>query len=316
MLWRTLIAVTAWAAVVPTLAADGGLTFRLDCERLTVVRYEPLVVRYTVENSGTVPISLPGPLGLSAGWVKFEVAREGGRARLYHTGISERVVAKGRVLGAGERLSEQVVMVTNALPLTAPTTPAELAGEGVFPFAEPGTYTIRAELLLESDRSVASNVLRVTVNDAPAAQLPLADFPSLSDFAGAVGADADVADLKTAIERWRTFAAAHVDSIYTPFVIRNLANLYGKGTPTLTPDHRVSLEYAMRLFETGPQSLRGEALLLIGRNQAELGNVAAAQEALGKVVTLFPDTAAANEAKRISSGLAQGHRSLDEIFRH
>lgn len=265
---RWLISSLVALVVASASVEASGLALKLSCERSTVVRYEPIVVDYVVENTGHEAALVPGYLESSGGAVRFEVAREGAAFRAFRTGPSERVAAKDRLLRAGERVGSHVLMLTNALPLVAPVTPEEIAGAGLYPFAEPGRYVIRATLVLDDDHAVTSNPVSIVVTDEPNEQAALRFFSDLRDFAGAVGADADIADLAASASRWEAFVSAHPRSVYAPFVLRHLAMLYLSGTPGLQADHEKTRRFATMLGKVGPPALKAEALRIIAQCQA------------------------------------------------
>ena len=139
--------------------AKRGLRLVLEIDKSNHATHQAVVVNYWVTNLSKREISIPGHINADYGHVKFEIARQGSRFEPYRTGPQVRASVSPVTLKQNDRLSGQVVIVTNAYGLLARTN-LRFSGVKLFPFSEPGIYRLRATYPIERpDSSGKGSVL-------------------------------------------------------------------------------------------------------------------------------------------------------------
>ena len=299
-------------------AAGEGVRLVVHAHKSVVAPYEPVIVTYDVENVSKEPQDVPGLIDFATGWVKFEISDETGTFRPYHTGIQGAVGWESATLKPGERLSGQVIVLTNALGRAASSNPTDFGDVPVFPFGKPGRFNVRVSFPLERSRDGGPRrqlvqVLQITVNDSTSASEDLKRFPDLDDLAAAVGADAHDVEMTEAVARWERVVESSPNSVFAPFVRFNLATNYKYGVGTASPDFTRAAAHFWAVSKCGLPALEDDALVGFAEAQIELGNYAGATKALERVISEYPAGNTTRQAIRLRDGIARGTKSLREM---
>jgi hypothetical protein len=104
------------ALLVPAaVSAEEGVRLLVRTHKSAIASFEPVIVTYDIVNVSDEPQRVPSSIDFSMGRVKFEVTDRNGRFRPYFTGVNGCGPMELVTLKPGERLSEQVIVLTNAL---------------------------------------------------------------------------------------------------------------------------------------------------------------------------------------------------------
>jgi hypothetical protein len=214
-----------------------------------------------------------------------------------------------------EKLSGQVIVLTNAFGRAASSNPTDFGDVPEFPFGKPGQYKVRVTFPLERDSGSDSRrqlveVFRITVKESKTASDDLKRFTDLNDLAAAVGADADDIDMTEVIPRWESLVATSPGSVFAPFVHFNLGKTYQYGVGTASPDDTRAAAHFWAVATSGPPELADDALIGFAEAQIELGNYKEATSALDRVLSEYSSGNSTRRAMRLRDGLAKGKRSL------
>lgn len=298
------------------------LSLVLEVSKATYAPFEPVVVQYAVVNSGPTEVEVPALIDPDWGWVKFEIGGSDGAFLKYRTGVQSSGEFALTTLKSGERLTAEIHLLTNAYGHAARNSLLpELQGVELFPFAEPGSYRIRATYPLERNgdrrerRMLASNVVEFTVRDFRKDEKETFEyFAGPEELAAAMGGDITVVDLHAAIENWEEFVRRYPDSVYAPAVRLQLGELYLNGTGMPASDPRRAADQYAAVVKTGEEGLVDDALVNLAKCQIELGRFDEASATLSSFFERFPTSAQTSDAARLRDGLGKGYRSVSEIY--
>jgi len=212
------------------------------------------------------------------------------------------------------------VVVTNAYGQLANSN-LQFADTKLFPFAQPGKYRIRATYPLDRSDSVdrrpalASTTVEFTVRTSSKADDEvLQAFGGPEGLAAAMGGDADVRDIPTALRRWEELVEKYPRSTYTPAIRLNLGKYYFNGTGLPGPEFERAVMHFRAVAKAGGQPLAGDALVELAKSLVELGRVDEASTALRTFLESFPQSARRTEGVRLRDGLNKGAKTLQEIY--
>ena len=300
-------------------AAGDGVRLVLRSNKSVVAPFEPVIVTYDVENVSKDSQDVPRGDDFALGWVKIDISDETGTFRPYRTGVQGCAPLEFVTLKPSERLSGQVIVLTNAFGRAASSNPTDFGDVPVFPFGKPGRYKVKVTFPLErgsesDSRRQRVEILRISVRESRSAAEDLKRFANLNDLAAAVGADADEIDLTEAIPRWESLVASSPNSVFAPFVHFDLATTYQDGIGTASPDFTRAAAHFWAVVTGGPPELADDALVGFAESQIELGNYTGATKALERVLSEYAAGNAARQAMRLRDGLRNGKRSLKEIY--
>jgi hypothetical protein len=293
-------------------AVGDGVRLVVHAHKSVVAPYEPVIVTYDVENVSKEPQDVPGLIDFATGWIKFEISDETGKFRLYHTGVQAATAWESATLKPGERLSGQVIVLTNALSQAASGT--SLDEVAVFPFGKPGRYKVKVTFPLErysetESRRQCVETIQVTVKDSNGAAEDLKRFANLDDLAAAIGAESHDVEMTEAVARWESVVESSPRSVFAPFVRFNLATNYKYGVGTASPDFTRAAAHFWAVATSGPPELADDALVGFAEAQIELGDYAGATKALNRVISEFPAGNTTRYAIRLRDGIAGGTKS-------
>jgi hypothetical protein len=165
-------------------AAEEGLRLLVRTNKTTIAPFEPVILSFDLENISSEDQAVVAHTDPAVGDVTLEITDAEGRFRPYRTGMQGTAGKARFVLIPKERRSEQVIVLTNAFGRAAESNPTTYGGIPVFPFGEPGRYTIKVSLPLERDpdgtphRKLVGSV-SLTVQASAAATADLALFAGL-----------------------------------------------------------------------------------------------------------------------------------------
>ena len=314
------VLLTFFSAATHAAESHAGLRLVLETDKAAYAPSEPIVLRYWVENISQTVISVPGITAASHGWIKFEVAGQEGKFQPYRTGHQVCSTYTVTALKPGERLSSELIAVTNAYGAAARSN-LQFAGMKLFPFSEPGKYRIRATYPLarsdsgETPPALVSNTVEFTVRAASKdEEEALRFFSSPEEYAAAVGGDEPVDDIPSALRHWEEFVEKYPNSVYTPAVRLHLGMLYLNGTGPPQPDPEHAVTHFRAVASGSRQPLAGDALVELAKSLIELGRFDDASATLRTFLEKFPDSERRTEAARLRDGLGKGLRSLREIY--
>lgn len=298
------------------------LSFVLEVSKTTYAPFEPVVVQYAVVNSGSREVEVPALIEPDWGWVKVEIGGNDGAFVKYRTGVHGSGEFALTTLQGGEKLAAEIHLLTNAYAYTAQNSLlAQLQGVELFPFAEPGSYRIRATYPLERNgerrdrRMLVSNVVEFTVRGFREDEREaFGYFAGREEFAAAVGADAEVSDLNAAVGRWEEFVRRYPELVYAPAVRLNLGELYLEGNGVSSPDPGRATEHFEAVAKLSDKGVGDDGLVQLAKCQIELGRFDEAATTLSSFFERFPDSARATDAARLREGLKKGLRSVSEIY--
>lgn len=317
MVTRLSLTLVAVLAIALPCAADSQAqiaSVSLTADKSAYVMYEPVVLTWTIRNESGQPLNVPSGITFQSGAVRLETSTDGKVYSSYATGPQALTYRKRDTLATRGTKTADLVVLTNVLGRIAETNPKLYEGAKVFPFNTPGKHFVRASVLVgNSEPWITSNVLEIVIVAAPTGEEVTAYFPSLDDYAAAVGADYTTKDVQAAAARWESFVRANPGNRYAPFVAYRLANLYLEGIG-VTADPVRAIELYSIAAEGKRPALVPKSLVGMAKSQVGAGRFdeakATAEEVLGK----FKDSSAATEARRIRDGLAQGARTLHQIY--
>jgi len=316
----TLVTIALFAlTVLAASGAEDGVRLVVRSNKSVVAPYEPVIVTYDLENVSEVSQDVPDRTDFASGWVKFEISDETGTFRPYHTGIQGATAWESVTLKPGERLSGQVIVLTNAFGRAASSNPTDFGDVPVFPFGKPGRYKVRVTFPLErgsdsNSRSQCVETIHIAVKESNSAAEDLKRFANLDDFAAAVGADSHDVDMTEAVQQWERAVASSPGSLFAPFVRYNLAKSYQYGVGTASPDFTRAAAHFWVVATSGPPTLADDALVGFAEAQIELGDYAGAKKALERVLSEYAPGNTTRQAVRLRDGLARGTRSLRQIY--
>ena len=301
-----------------SLSAGGqaGLQFSLEIDKGTYAPYEPIVLRYWVENTSQKEVSVPGSILADCGWIKLEIAREDGAFKPYRTGELAECWPRSVSLEPGKRLSSQVVVATNLYGRAARTN-RQYTGTPLFPFSEADTYRIRGTYPIASEdgSGLTSDTVEFSVRVASDDEAEaFAFFGSPDEYAAAVGADGDVDDVRAAMQRWEEFVERYPRSTYTPPVQLQLGRLYLNGIGMEHPDPARAAVHFRAVAESGREGFADDALVQLAKSQIEQGRIDDAQATLARILEQSPNSEQRAEVIRLRDGLAKGWRTLHDIY--
>lgn len=306
----------AWAVSVAGGQAAGLQLALQTTAGDTYAPYEPIVLKYWVENSSETAASIPALIDPEYGWITFEIASDEGPFKPYRTGELADVGWRTASLEPGERLASEVVIVTNLYGRAARMN-RQFAGTKLFPFSDAGRYRIRATypLAREGDPPLTSNTIEFMVRAASESEAEaFGFFHEPEEFAAAVGADGEVKDPSAALRRWEEFVERYPDSVYTPAVRMNLGRLYLHGIGMDRPDPGMAARHFRAAVDAGAGGRVDDALLDLAKSEIERGSVVEAEAMLTDFLARFPDSERKAEAIRLRDGLAKGFRTLRDIY--
>ncbi len=323
---------TLWAALAAsavTAATPAGLDLTITMEKQEYAPLEPVVVGYTIRNGASNSVEIPQGIEPSRGYVVFEVTDAQGVFHPYRTGIIACGTLTKTSLGSGAALVGELRMVSNQHAGILAVDDAPGVRGAVFPFAEPGSYSVRARFAVDGSfgdaqaRILDSNVLTIVVREAKAQEREALTFlPSYRALAVALGGDA-VAENgaqhiqesgQETVARWEDFVDHFGSTVYAPFVRLTLASFYvAQGAlPTVRPD--LAAGHLRIVAKSGPRSIRDDALLELAKAELAGGRSRQAGDAVAELMRSYPQSEHAKEARRISDGLRAGRRTLHDIL--
>ena len=315
--------------VVPVEGArpPSGLRLVLELEKARYAPFAPVVVDYSLRNLGDQPVSVPSAIDPSFGFIKFEVTDRSGRFQPYRTGLMAHGWLQTVTLLPGATLTGEVRIVSNqnADLLSVGQVPGDRGAP--FPFAEPGSYSVRARFGVDGTgtpgaRILESNTVTVVVREAntrdrEALQL----LPSRNSLAVALGGETVSGEgpvpgsepRTLIIQRWEELVERFGDTAYAPFVRLTLASYYRADgiLPKVRPD--LAVAHLQSVVKSGPRFIVDDALLGLAKAALAEGHVDKAQSAVTKLLRDFPNSENAVRARHISDGLKAGYRTLNEI---
>ena len=316
----TWLASLALIVLSVSAASAEGASVRLvvRSNKPAIAPFEPVIVTYAVENVSKELQDVPALTDIALGWVKIEISDETGTFRPYRSGVQGIAMLKFVALKPRERLSDQVIVLTNAYGRAARSNPTEFGDVPVFPFGTPGHYKVRVTFPLEprsasNSRRQLVEVIPITVKQSRGASEDLKRFANVDDLAAAVGADANDIDLTEAVPRWDRIVQSAPNSVFAPFVEFNLGRSYQNGIGTASPDDGRAAAHFWAVVTGGPPELADDALIGFAEAQIELGNYKEATNALDRVLSEYGAENMARRATRLRDGLASGKRSLNDI---
>jgi hypothetical protein len=309
---RAICLASAALFVLPALpapGADDAVRLIVRSNKSVVAPYEPVIVTYDLENVSKDPQDVPALIDFATGWVKFEISDETGAFRPYHTGIQGATAWESVTLKPGERLSGQVIVLTNAFGRAADSNPTDFGDVPVFPFGKSGRYKVRVTYPLErgsesESRQRCVETLQIAVKESTSAEADLKAFANLDDLAAAVGADSHDVDMAEAVERWERLVQLAPNSVFAPFLRFNLATNYKYGVGTASPDFTRAAAHFWAVATSGPRELADDALVGFAEAQIELGDYAGAAKALERVLSDYAPANATRLATRLRDDLA------------
>lgn len=290
------------------------LELRVSTDKLRYAAYEPVVVTGTIQNVSDKDVEIPVSAALGPGKIRFEIAGEDRAYAPYATGPEALGYDTSRRLSPGDAISRELTVLTSSLGKFAAGNPGVHPGAVPFPLASPGKHYLRASMVLPGSGELAySNVAEVVVS-ADAKDDVLRYFPSVEDYAAAVGADYARPLSRETVDRWESFVRDHPKSVFAPFVANHLGEVLLQGAGDDRPDAGRAERMFSLAAERGPRSLLDDALLGLAKSQIEGNRLDGARNTLDRLLKLPPSSDVADEARRLRDGLAKGYRSLREIY--
>jgi hypothetical protein len=315
-------------APVEGAPAPSDIRLVLELEKVKYAPFEPVVVDYSLRNLGDHPMSVPSAVDPSFGFIKFEVSDRSGRFQPYHTGLMAHGWLQMVTLLPGAALTGEVRMVSNqnADLLSVGQAPGDRGAP--FPFAEPGSYSVRARFALDGSsgspgaRMLESNTVTVVVREANTREREALQFlPSRNSLAVALGGETvsdeglePGSEARTLMmQRWEELVERFGDTAYAPFVRLTLASYYRADgiLTTVRPD--LAAAHFQSVVKSGPRFIVDDALLGLAKAALAEGHVDIAQTAVTRLLRDFPNSENVVRARHISDGLKAGYRTLNEI---
>jgi len=290
-----LSAMTAFLLAGPSdlVAAkpSSELRLTLSVDQPSYAPYEPVVVRYELTNVSSSPIEVPNFVDHHSGYLTFEVSQGDAEFRPFRTGPQACGPYQATTLHAGDRLSGQMAMVSNAYGRLAKTSLSpEYKGLQQYPFSGQGKFRVRASYSLApppgsvgAPPKISADPVSIVVRPMTAKeQQEFSFFSGPADYSSAAGASAESNDLAADIKRWREFADQFPSSVYAPAISLNLGAIFLDGVGLPAPDARSAKVAFAAASQSRKRALRGDALLGLARANIEQGFYDDAQKAISE----------------------------------
>jgi hypothetical protein len=301
----------SWAGTASVPAPGAGdwplaLELSVSTDKKAYIAYEPVVVTFTLRNTSKRDVDISS-VSFQSGKIRLEIADEDMIYRPYATGPEARTYRARRRLPPGGEIASELIALTSSLGRSAGVVP--------FPFSRPGRHSLRAFLFQDGvGRASQFSVMEIEVAAGDPAASPLRFFPSIEDYASAVGADYSSPLSKESVGRWESFVRKNPGSVFAPFVARELGSVYLQGTGLAGPDPVRAAELFTMAAQTAPTPLQDECLLGLAKAQIAAGNATEARATVDRILKSNPSSDTGEEARRIREGLINGLRTLEDIF--
>jgi len=311
--------------------SDEKTEFSLISNANEIVQYEPLIINFQLKNIGSTEWEVIGAMDYNAGWIKLEIAKNSDKFYKYDTSTHILVGHEKIILKPNQLLSSQIIMYTYRKPIQLDIIRKREELQNtyfLFPFAEPGTYQMKAIYPLEryieeypgarKRKVLTSNILEIKVrawNKSEKAAFNF--FKNLEDLIVASGGCCYSDKLSQSVKEWENFINLYPKSPYAPYVKFNLGRVYYLGTTSIpgeATDYSRAIDFLAKSLVNSPNLLADDELFQLAKVQIELGRFKEAKATVDKLIKEYPLSNNIPNARRIRTGIEQGYVNLDDIF--